>query len=358
MSTAPTPLSIAQLLCENPFVLAPMCDVSTPAFRSLCRELGAGLTYTELLSSSELAQTRGRTMDRLRPLKDDDRVVVQISTERDEGLVAEAARQVTEHGAKAVDLNCGCPVPKVVSGGGGSAVLRNLGLLRRILKAVREAISVPLTIKIRSGWNEESINALEVGQIAVEEGADAIALHARTRAQGYRGRADWSLIGALAAALPIPVIGNGDVFEADDGRRMLDQTGCAGVMVGRGAMGNPWIFRGLASPVGVTSPHTERPTPAELCSTIRRHFEGEIQGSLELPACLRFRKQLLWYTHGLPVKDQLRKALGRLTDRAAYLEVIGELGQALADAGFAADAPLPGAGLGRASFAPSTGQRR
>ncbi len=235
-------------------------------------------------------------------------------------------------------------------------MLRDLDQLRLTCARLRKALTIPLTIKVRAGWDGDQVNALEVGKLATEEGVDAIAIHARTRAQGYEGQANWDLIAALTESVSIPVIGNGDIFTPGDAFRMLEHTGCAAIMVGRGAMGNPWLFRGLRQWELGDRSEGWRPTPAELVSTISRHLDRFIDWVGEHLACLRFRKHLLWYTHRLPGSRELRKRIPELTSRAALDPILDALLVALHQADPDAERTR-NADRARSDFKPAIGGR-
>jgi nifR3 family TIM-barrel protein len=309
-------MKIAGLDCLNRYLLAPMCGVTHWPYRALCREQGAGLLMTEMISSTELAHARKRSLKLMEFEAAESPIGVQISGNPDIEAMVGAAKLVEDHGASLLNLNCGCPVKKIIQGGSGSALLRDLDLLRQICRKLRSVVSIPLTIKVRAGWDEASVNALEVGRLAEEEGLDAIMIHPRTRAQGYEGNANWDLIRSLKEALRIPVIGNGDIFCPEDAARMLEHTGCDGVMIGRAAMGDPWIFRGLHQwEQGLHGDQWKASLP-ELRATIYRHLDRQIEWEGEHLACLKMRKQLLWYTHGRPGVKTLRQQLGQMNTRA------------------------------------------
>lgn len=246
----PRSLTIGRLTIQPATVLAPMAGVTDSLFRKLIREQGGcGLVMTEFTSSHGILQATcarkpTRSLQQLYFDPDEHPISAQLFG-ADPGVLAEAARVCEDLGFDAVDLNLGCPAKKVVGSNGGSGLLRNLPLIARILEAIRRVISIPLTVKCRLGWDDTHLVHLELGRIAEETGCDAIALHPRTRQQGYSGRADWSRIAELKAAVRIPVIGNGDIRQPEDAVRMVVETGCDGVMIGRAAAWNPWIFRQL-----------------------------------------------------------------------------------------------------------------
>ena len=221
--------------------------------------------------------------------------------------MAAGAVRAAEIGAKIVDVNMGCPVKKVTKNSAGSALLRSPERAASIVKEMSEASGLPVTVKIRAGWDEDSVNCVEVGQAVQEAGCAAIAIHARTRKQGYTGKADWTLVTELVDSLTIPVIGNGDVYTALDARRMLSETGCEAVMIGRGALGNPWIFQYL------TQPELLEPTPMERWALARRHFDAHLDFiGVELAAVRRFRQHILWYAGGFDLDGSFRKEITAL----------------------------------------------
>ena len=348
-------MRIAGLDCLNPWLLAPMCEVTNLPFRALCRELGAGLVMTEMISSVELASARVRSLHLMQFEASEQPVGVQISACPQVADMERAAALVEEHGASLLNLNCGCPVKKIVTGGSGSALLKDLDLLRQICRRLRRVVSIPLTVKVRAGWDARTVNALDVGRLCEDEGIDALMIHARTREQGYDGTANWRLIAELKAALSIPVIGNGDVFTPADGRRMMAETGCDGVMVGRGAMGNPWLFRGLVRWADGHTDDSWRPSPAELEQTFLRHLDRYIDWAGEHRACLEMRKQLLWYTLKLPGARALRRHLGTLTSRDAYVQATEAF---FAELKATTPSAVPVAQRDRAELKPSCGGRR
>jgi len=314
-------MKIAGIDCGNKFFLAPMCDVTNWPYRKLCRDHGAGMIMTEMISSVGLVHAGERSLKMMEFDASEQPIGVQISGCAVEDMEV-AAKMVEDHGASLLNLNCGCPVKKVIKGGSGSALLRDVDLLRQICNRLRKAVKIPLTIKVRAGWDSKSVNAVEVGKMAEEEGIDCIMIHARTRAQKFSGTANWNLIRELKDAISIPVIGNGDIFEPADGFRMLEETNCDGIMIGRGAMGNPWIFRGLQQwqEEGLTGDQY-KPTPEELQSTVLEHLDRYIDWSGERLACIHMRKQTVWYTHGLPGAKHLRKQLVNLHTRNDYVEL-------------------------------------
>lgn len=234
-------LHIGQMVLDGFLILAPMTRITDLPFRAVCRKLGAAATVTEMVSAEGIVRRNSRCLSLLRSDGSESPLWVQIFGSSPE-VMGEAARICQEEGADIVDINMGCPVPKVVKAGAGAALLRDIAKAGRIIAEVRKRIRIPLTVKMRSGWNARDLCFLELGRIAQEEGADALILHARARNESYGIPARWSLIGALVARSSVPVIGNGDVTSIDDARRMMELTGAKGVMIGRAAVGNPWVF--------------------------------------------------------------------------------------------------------------------
>jgi nifR3 family TIM-barrel protein len=308
---------------RTPLYLAPQAGVSESPFRRLCRAFGADVVVSEFVSSEGIRRNDRRTHEYLR-FEDEERPIgIQIFGADPEAM-AEAAALVEEvYAPDFLDINFGCPVKKVVSRNGGSGCLRDLDLVERILRAVRAAISIPLTAKVRSGWSEEMRNPVEIGLRCQDAGAEVLTLHARTRTQMYGGTANWDEIAAVVDALDIPVIGNGDVWTGEDARRMRDHTGCAGIMIARGSHGAPWIFRQARAALdGLPVPAD--PDVAERFRIVREHARLAIAHERdEEKAMIEFRKHLGWYTKGLPNGRLLRQelfAVTRLEEADALLQ--------------------------------------
>jgi nifR3 family TIM-barrel protein len=290
------------------FFLAPLAGVSDRPFRAICREMGAAFAYTEMVSAHGLIHGTSQTLSYLDRDPAEVPFAVQIFAAEPEVLARGAAAAV-EAGAGIVDINMACPVRKVCGTGAGAALARDPAAVEAAVREVVRAAGVPVTIKIRAGWDDATVNCVEVARAAESGGASAVALHGRTRSQGYAGRADWSLIRAVKEAVSIPVLGSGDVWSAADALRMRGETGCDAVLVARGACGNPWIFRDLrASEAGEEMPGA--PTREEWMETVMRHVrlqiehrvrqrDGEDPAASEGHAVRELRKHLLWYTRGL-----------------------------------------------------------
>ncbi len=304
-----------------PLYLAPQAGVSESPFRRLCRRFGADVVVSEFVSAEGIRRGNERTREYLRFDEAERPIGVQIFG-ADPDAMAEAAALVEDvYGPDFVDINFGCPVKKVVKRNGGSACLRDLDLVGRIIRAVDAATSLPTTVKVRSGWDEALRNPVEIGLRCQEAGARVLTLHPRTRNQMYGGAADWDEIGAVADALDIPVVGNGDVKTADDAVRMRSQTGCAGIMLARGSHGRPWIFAQARAALD-GRPVPPDPDVAERFAVVREHARNAIVfGGDERHAMLEFRKHLGWYAKGLPDARTLRQELFQVT-RLAEAEAL------------------------------------
>jgi nifR3 family TIM-barrel protein len=308
MSNLYHPVKVGGMELPGNLFLAPVAGYSDAAFRSVCFGLGADLCFTEMVSSEALTRGHSKTPTLMDRAENETRYAIQLFGSRPETL-AEAARIAASRHPALVDLNCGCPVPKIVRAGAGSALMKRPELIRDMAAAMSAALGregPPLTVKIRSGWDEGSVNYREAALAAVEGGAKAVTLHARTRSQQYSGKADWSQIADLAALLPVPVFGSGDVFRPADAARMVADTGCAGVMIARGAMGDPFIFRrARAAMLGLPD---EPPAVVERVEAARRHLELSVRFLGERTACVEFRKQFCSYTKGSIGGAELRAA--------------------------------------------------
>jgi len=307
-------VTIGSLTIKNRLLLAPMAGITNLAMRLMAREQGAALTFTEMVSVNGLTRDGQKSFDLLRSTPEDRPLGLQLFGE-DPQMLAEAARLVEGYG-ELIDINMGCPVRKVVGTGAGSALLKDPARVAAIVKAVRAATKLPLTVKIRTGWSCGDDVFLEIGRIAQEEGCDAVTLHPRSRAQMFAGKADWTKLRQLKEALRIPVIGSGDLFSARDVVAMMEETGCDAVMVARGAMGNPWIFREALALLEGAEP--QPPTPLERLAAARRHLTlfCELEG--DRTALMEMRKHLSWYSKGLPGAAQFRAAVNRI-EHAAQL---------------------------------------
>ncbi|MCM0084433.1 tRNA dihydrouridine synthase DusB [Geomonas sp. Red32] len=311
-------VAIGSLTLKNRLFLAPMAGITNLPMRLIARREGASLTFTEMVSVNGLTREGRKSFDLLKTTQEDRPIGMQLFGDEPE-MVAEAARLVEGYG-ELVDINMGCPVRKVVGTGAGSALLKDPPRIAAMVAAVRKATTLPLTIKIRTGWVCGDDVFLEVGRIAQEEGADAITLHPRSRAMMFDGHADWSKIGELKSLLKIPVIGSGDLFTAQDVAAMLEQTGCDAVMVARGAMGNPWIFRDSLAMLAGGEPVP--PTASERHQAALEHLALFEEHEGERLALMEMRKHLAWYSKGLPGAAQFRAAVNRIEDRSQLVEAM------------------------------------
>ena len=310
-------MRLGSLSLKNNVFLAPMAGITNLPFRALLRDFGCALAFTEMISVNGLVRKSAKSLQYLYSSPLDKPLAVQLFG-ADPAMLAEGAEIVAGHGADAIDINMGCPVRKVVKTGAGASLLNNPLLVARIIKAVRKAMDLPLTVKIRSGWSLREINAVEMARIAEDCGADAVIVHPRTADQGFGGQADWDIIEAVKKAIDIPVIGNGDIRSAGDAMQMMKDTGCDGVMIGRGALGNPWLMGEILSCL------TGRKMPAppsllEKFTIIARHLEKEIEYYGEGRGSRNFRKHLLWYTKGLPEGARFRSMAGSLEEKETIL---------------------------------------
>ena len=305
-------------LFQNKTVLAPLAGITNLPFRLIARRFGCDMCFTEMISANGLIRESAKTIEYLKTCPEDQPLGVQLFG-ADPVILTQAAVIVSNYNPAMIDINMGCPVKKVIKAGAGAVLMRDPVLAGRIIKAVVDAVSVPVTVKIRSGWSQRSINAIEISKIAEDSGASAIIVHGRTADQGFSGHADWSVIARVKNAVKIPVIGNGDIRQPEDVRRMRSETGCDAVMIGRGALGNPWIFQGIHQPLAV-GVDDYRPSPSQRMGIIKKHWEMEEYYFGKRIANKSFRKHLLWYTRGLTGSGRFREAVGKMTDSNAMLE--------------------------------------
>ncbi len=294
----------------NKLILAPMAGVCDQPFRLLCKEQGCDILYTEMISAKGLYYDNKNTIPLLSMHEDEKPLGVQLFGSEPE-LMAEMAKKIEDRGFSFIDVNMGCPVPKIVNNGEGSALMKTPLLIGKIVSAMVKATKLPVTIKIRSGFDEEHINAPEVAKIAEESGASAIAVHGRTRKQYYSGHADWAVIARVKDCVNIPVIGNGDILTPQDVINMKKQTNCDAFMIGRGARGNPWIFKEIKEYFrsGTVS---DRPDLYEIKRTMLRHAQLMIEFKGEFTGIHEMRKHVAWYSAGLPDSARLRNLINRV----------------------------------------------
>ncbi len=315
-------LKIGNVELENPYVLAPMAGVTDLPFRLLCKEQGAGLLCMEMISAKALQYNNRNTKALLEIDTRECPVSLQLFG-ADPDIISEQAKRIEELPFQILDINMGCPVPKVVRNGEGSALMNQPKLVYDIVYKTVRAIQKPVTVKIRKGFNDESVNAVEIARIIEEAGGAAVAVHGRTREQYYSGKVDWDIIRQVKEALKIPVIGNGDVTSGKRAIAMMEQTGCDGVMIGRGAQGNPWIFRELLE-YERTGQIPERPSKEKIRETMLRHarlqiaFKGDYLGIREM------RKHVAWYTKGLEGSARLRDDINKVESYEELEELLKE----------------------------------
>ncbi len=308
-------MKIGDVELKNKYVLAPMAGVSDLPFRLLCAEQGAGLVCMEMISAKAIHYRNQKTFDLMRSDEKERPVSLQIfGSEPD--IMAESAKRIEEEPFDILDVNMGCPMPKIVNNGEGSALMKDPLLVGRIVSALCAAIKKPVTVKIRKGFDDDSVNAPEIAHIAQESGAAAVTVHGRTREQYYDGKADWGIIRAVKEKVSIPVIGNGDITDREGADEMIRQTGCDAVAVGRAARGNPWIFRELSEG------KKYRPTVEELKETMKRHclMQKEIKG--EYTGVREMRKHIAWYTTGMPHSARLRMQINNVETFESLMKLI------------------------------------
>ncbi|MGE5529001.1 MAG: tRNA dihydrouridine synthase DusB [Patescibacteria group bacterium] len=312
-------LRIGTVMLRNPLVLAPMAGVTDAPFRLICREYGAALVTGEMISDQALLHGNRRTLPLLAVDPAERPVALQLFGS-DPGSMAAAARLLCQAGPDLIDLNFGCPVPKVVKNGAGAALLRDPSRAAAIVRSVAAVVDRPVTVKMRAGWDAGRIVAPELAAACAEAGAAAITVHARTRDQFYAGAADWGVIRAVKQAAGVPVIGNGDLRQPGDVPRMLRETGCDAVAVGRAALGNPWFFAGALRALAGESPG--RPAHGERFAVLRRHLRAEVQIRGEERGVKEMRKHAAWYLRGLPGAAHLRDEINTLSTLDAVLGVL------------------------------------
>lgn len=295
---------IGNVIIKNNLILAPMAGVTDLPFRLLCKEQGCGMLYTEMVSAKAIFYNNKNTKPLLELDKRENPIAVQLFGSEPK-LMGEMAKKIEDIGFDIIDINMGCPVPKIVNNGEGSALMKNPKLVGQIVSEVSKSTKLPVTVKIRKGFNDELVNAPEIAKIVEESGAKAIAVHGRTREQYYSGKADWNIIKKVKETVSIPVIGNGDIFTPMDVIKMKEQTNCDAFMIGRGAKGNPWIFN-IVNHYFETGELIEKPPVNEIIKTILRHTELMIEFKGEFMAIREMRKHIAWYTQGLINSSRLR----------------------------------------------------
>ena len=297
-------LKIGNVELDNPYILAPMAGVTDLPFRLLCKEQGAGLLCMEMVSAKAIQYNNKNTKALLKIHPEETPVSLQLfGSEPD--VISEIAKRIEELPFAILDINMGCPVPKIVRNGEGSALMKNPKLVYEIVSKTVKAIEKPVTVKIRKGFDDSCVNAVEIAKVIEEAGASAVAVHGRTREQYYSGKADWDIIRQVKEAVGIPVIGNGDVVSGESAIALQEQTGCDGIMIGRGAQGNPWIFSDLLE-YDKTGKMPERPSKEALIEMMLRHARLQLEYKGDYLGIREMRKHVSWYTTGLPNSAKLR----------------------------------------------------
>lgn len=315
-------MKIGQVELKNNIILAPMAGVSDLPFRLLCKEQGAGMTSMEMISAKAILYNNKNTESLLEIHPDEDCVSLQLFGSEPK-IMAEIAKRIEDRPFSVMDINMGCPVPKIVNNHEGSALMKNPELVFEIVRAISEAISKPVTVKIRKGFDDEHVNAVEVAKAAEAGGASAVAVHGRTREQYYAGKADWTIIKAVKEALSIPVIGNGDVCSGPDAERMFKETGCDAVMIGRAAQGNPFLFKEVVS--YLEGKEYTAPSNKEMKETILRHADLQLQYKGEYIGIREMRKHLSWYLKGFEGAGKLRKNINEMETFGELKKIINDL---------------------------------
>ena len=316
-------IQIGEVTLQNNTILAPMAGVTDLPFRVLCAEQGAGLVCMEMVSAKAIYY-KNRNTEELMEIDPGEHPVSLQLFGSDPEIISEMAKQVEEKPFDILDINMGCPVPKVVNNGEGSALMKNPKLVEEIISRTVKAIHKPVTVKFRKGFDEDHVNAVEIAKIAEQSGAAAVAVHGRTREQYYAGKADWDIIAQVKDAVSIPVFGNGDVTDGKSTAALLKQTGCDGVMIGRAVRGNPWIFREINHYLD-TGEVLERPTTDEVCDTILRHAQMELELKGEYTAVREMRKHIAWYTAGYPRSAALRRKVNEIEDFETLKETVQQI---------------------------------
>ncbi len=316
---------IGNIEIKNNIVLAPMAGISNPAYMKICEEMGVGYAVTELISSEAIVRNNKKTLDMLNGI---DKLNIPVAVQlfgSNPDVLARAAQILTEkYNVKIIDLNMGCPVPKVaLRAESGSALLKNPDKIYEIVKTVKEKVNVPVTAKIRIGWDKTSINAVEVAKKIEEAGADAIAVHARTRSEGYSGKADWSMIKKVKESVKIPVIGNGDVKNCFDAKRMIDETGCDAVMIGRGTLGNPWLIKECADYLQ-TEKLSKEISNLDKIDMILKHFKYLLEEKPEKLALLEMRTNAAYYLKNMPNGKEIKGQVFKTTSKEEFINLFEE----------------------------------
>ena len=315
-------MKIGNVELENNIFLAPMAGVTDMPFRRMCKRYGCGFVYSEMVSAKGLFYKDKKTDTLMRLAPEEKPAAIQIFG-NDADIIARVIPDVEKAEPMLIDINMGCPTPKIVNNGDGSALMKNPLLVGKIIKSAVSAASIPVTVKIRAGWDMNSRNAVEIAKIAEDNGAAAITVHPRTREQFYSGKADWSIIKETVRAVSVPVIGNGDIFTPEDAVRMLDETGCAGVMVARGAQGNPFIFRQINELIK-TGRVSFYPTPAQRVACAAELIGELIEEKGESRGVKEARKHIAWFIKGLKGSAEIKNRIFTLSDGESVINILNE----------------------------------
>lgn len=315
-------LKIGNVELENNLILAPMAGVTDLPFRLLCKEQGCGLMYTEMVSAKAILYKNRNTGPLMEVRPEEEPVALQLFGS-DPEIVSDIAAQVEDGPYAFIDINMGCPVPKIVNNGEGSALMKNPKLVEEILTALVKKVKKPVTVKFRKGFDDDHINAVEIARIAESCGVSAVAVHGRTRAQFYSGKADWDIIRQVKEAVSIPVIGNGDVVDAASAEALVEQTGCDGIMIGRGAEGNPWIFKQILH-YRETGETLAKPTQHEVKEMMLRHARMQVEYKGGAIGIREMRKHVAWYTAGFPHSAKLRAAINQVESLQELEQMLNE----------------------------------
>lgn len=313
-------IKIGNVELENNIFLAPMAGITDLPFRTVCKQFGPGLTYTEMVSSKALYYNDEKTKKLLKVNEQDGPIAVQIFGSDIQSM--EFAANYVSDTADIIDINMGCPAPKVVKNGDGSKLLLDLEKAKRIMKVVVENSSVPVTVKIRKGWDKENIVAVQVAKIAEEVGISAITIHGRTRSEFYTGKADWDIIKEVKDSVKIPVIGNGDIVDEETAYQMFEKTGVDGIMIGRGSFGNPWIFRNIKHFL-ITGEKLPSPTNSERLNIIKEHIDLAVEEKGEI-AIKELRKHIAWYTKNLKNSSEFRNSINMIETKEQLIKTLNE----------------------------------
>ncbi len=315
---------IGNVKIEENVCLAPMAGVCNSAFRKIVKEMGCGLLFAEMVSDKALVYDNEKTKNMLYMTEEERPIAQQIfGSDKDSFVKAAVIVEQTMH-PDIIDINMGCPVPKIaIKSQAGAALLKNPEKIYEIVKAVKKAVSVPVTVKIRSGWDKNSINAVAVAKIIEKAGADAITVHPRTRSQGYSGHSDWNIIKEVKENVKIPVIGNGDILSVKDAKQMIDQTGCDAVMIGRGCLGNPYLIKQIVTYLK-TNEILKDQLPSEKIKTCLKHFSYLLKIKDEKVAVLEMRTHGAWYLKGLPNAISVKKKLYEIKTKEEFINIMSE----------------------------------